>query len=60
MQGIQVWSLGGEDPVEKEMLFYSSILAWEIPLTEVSGGIPLGHKRVGHNLDTKTTEIAYD
>ena len=29
-----VWSLGGEDPLEKEMATYSSILAWEIPWTE--------------------------
>ena len=29
----QVWSLGGEDPLEKEMATHSSILAWEIPWT---------------------------
>ena len=29
-----VWSLGQEDPVEKEMATHSSILAWEIPQTE--------------------------
>ena len=27
-------SLGWEDPLEKEMVTQSSILAWEIPLTE--------------------------
>ena len=26
-----VWSLGGEDPLEKEMATHSSILAWRIP-----------------------------
>ena len=26
-----VWSLGREDPLEKEMATHSSILAWEIP-----------------------------
>ena len=26
-----VWSLGQEDPLEKEMATHSSILAWEIP-----------------------------
>ena len=26
----QVWSLGGEDFLEKEMATHSSILAWEI------------------------------
>ena len=34
-----VWSLGREDPMEKEMVTYSSILAWEIPWTEESGGL---------------------
>ena len=31
MQETWVWSLGGEDPLEKEMATYSSILAWRIP-----------------------------
>ena len=26
-----VWSMGQEDPLEKEMATHSSILAWEIP-----------------------------
>ena len=34
MQEMQVWSLGLEDPLEKEMATHSSILAWEIPWTE--------------------------
>ena len=29
-----VWSLGGEDPLEKEMATHSSIFAWEIAWTE--------------------------
>ena len=33
--GIQ--SLGGEDPLEKEMTTQSSILAWEIPWAEEPG-----------------------
>ena len=32
-------SLGREDPLEKEMATYSSILAWEIPWTEEPGGL---------------------
>ena len=32
--------LGQEDPLEKEMATHSSILAWEIPWTEESGGLP--------------------
>ena len=34
-----VRSVGREDPLEKEMTTHSSILAWEIPWTEESGGL---------------------
>ena len=34
-----VQSLGGEDPSEKEMATHSSILAWEIPWAEDTGGL---------------------
>ena len=37
MQRAQVQSLGQEDPLEKEMATYDSILAWEIPWTEEPG-----------------------
>ena len=33
-----VQSLGWEDPLEKEMAIYSSILAWRTPWTAVHGG----------------------
>ena len=50
LQEIQVRSLGGEDPLEKEMATHSSILAWEIPRTEESGGLQsMGSQRAGHN-----------
>ena len=39
MQEIQAQSLGGEDPLEKEMATYSSILAWEISWTKEPGGL---------------------
>ena len=39
MQETQVRSLGWEDPLKKEMATHSSILAWEIPWTEESGGL---------------------
>ena len=39
MQEMQVWFLGGEDSLEKEMTTHSSILAWEIPWTEEPGGL---------------------
>ena len=32
-------SLGREDPLEKEMATYSSILAWKIPWTAEPGGL---------------------
>ena len=35
----QVQSLGQEDSLEKEMATHSTILAWEIPWTEESGGL---------------------
>ena len=31
IQETWVWSLGQEDPLEKEMVTHTSILAWEIP-----------------------------
>ena len=37
MQETQVWSLGWEDPLEKEMAAHSSIPVWEIPWTEKPG-----------------------
>ena len=36
MRETQVQSLGLEDPLEKEMVTHSSILAWRIPWTEKS------------------------
>ena len=33
-QEMQAWSLGQEDPLEKEMATHSSIFAWRIPWTE--------------------------
>ena len=50
MQGTRVHSLGGEDPLEKGMATYSSILAWKIPWTEDPGGSQsMGSQRVGHD-----------
>ena len=34
-----VWSLGQEEPLEKEMITHSSILSWKIPWTEQPGGL---------------------
>jgi len=55
MQEAQVWSLGWEDPLEKETATQSSILAWKIPWTEDSGGVQsMGLQRVGHDWVTNT------
>ena len=39
VQETSVQSLGWEDPLEKEIAAYSSILAWRIPWTEDPGGL---------------------
>ena len=39
MQETQVLSLCREDPLEKEMVTHSSILAWKNPWTEKPGGL---------------------
>ena len=50
MQEIQVQSLGWEDPLKKEMVTHSSILAWEIPWTEKPGRLQsMGLQRVRLN-----------
>ena len=47
MQETWVPSLGGEDPLEKEMAAHSSIFAWEVPWTEEPGGLQsMGSQRV--------------
>ena len=46
----QVRSLGWEDPLEKEMVTHSSVLAWKIAQMEKPGGLPsMGSQRVGHD-----------
>ena len=54
MQETQVQSLGWEDPLEKKMATHSSILAWEIPWTEESGGLQfIASQGAGHDLMIK-------
>ena len=53
MRETRVRSLGQEDPLEKEMVTHSSILAWRIPWTEKPGGLQsTGSQRVGHDWAT--------
>ena len=53
MEETCVWSLGREDPLEKEMATYSSILAWKIPWAEEPEGLQsIGSQRVRHDWAT--------
>ena len=49
----RVWSLGQEDPLEKEMATHSSTLAWRIPWREEPGRLQsMESQRVGHDWAT--------
>ena len=57
---MQIWSLGQENPLEKEMgmATHSSILAWRIPWTEEPGGLQsVGSQRVRYDLATKQQQL---
>ena len=50
MRDTLVRSLGQEDPLEKEMVTHSNILAWRIPWTEEPGRLQsMGSQRVRHD-----------
>ena len=54
MQKTQVWSLGGEDALEKGMAAHSSIFAWRIPWTRIlQGYTPWGHTKSQIGLNNK-------
>ena len=56
----EMWiqSLHWENPLEKEMVTHSSILAWEIPWAEEPSRLQsMGSQRVEHNLVTKQQEL---
>ena len=56
MQKTPAQSLGQKDPLEKEIATHSSILAWEIPWTEETGGLrSIGLQKSLHDLVPKTT-----
>ena len=47
---MQVRFMGWEDPLEKGMVTYSSILAWKILLPEEPGGLQyIGLQKVKHD-----------
>ena len=56
MQEIQVRSLGWEDPLEKGMATYSSILAWRIPCTERN---LVGYSLWGHKESDTTEQLTF-
>ena len=50
VQETWVWSLGREDPLEKEMATHSSTFAWKIPWREGLGRLQsMGSQRVRHD-----------
>ena len=56
MQETQVWSMGQEDPLEKEIATHSSIIAWRITWTEKPCGLQsTGSQRVEHDRMTNTS-----
>ena len=58
MQEMWVWSLGQEDPLEKEMATHLNILAKKTPWTEEPGGLQsMGSQRVGHHWATEHIHI---
>ena len=44
----QIWSLGWDDPLEKEMVTHCSILAWRIPKTEKPSRLQSKHQEEGN------------
>ena len=56
-----VWSLGREDPLEKEMATHSSTLAWKILWMEHPGRLQsMGWQRVGHNWATSLGVVGWE
>ena len=60
IQETGVWSLGQEDPLEKEMATHSSILAWEVARTEETVQLQsVELQRVGHDWATKQQQVLH-
>ena len=54
-----VWSLGQEDPLEKELTAHSTILVWEAPWTEEPGGLQsmMSQKHKAHTQDENILQL---
>ena len=58
MRETWVRSLGREDPLEKEMATYSSMLAWRIPWVEEPGGLQfMGSQTVRHDFTFTLSQV---
>ena len=55
-QEMQIPSLVQKDPLEEETATHSSILAWEIPWTEETGGL----QSMGSQKSDRTTTVSTD
>ena len=61
MWEMQVWSLGQEDALEKEMATYSSIFAWKFPSTEGPVGLQsIASLRLRHDLVTELSCLSFE
>ena len=58
MQETWVWSLGQEDPLEKEMATHSSILAWRIPMGRGAWWAAVYGGRTESDMTEETTAAA--
>ena len=60
MQETPVQPMGQEDPLEKGMAAYSSVLAWEIPWTDEPGGLQsMGSQRVRYDCSDRTHSLDF-
>ena len=60
MQETRVWSLGQEDPLEKEMAIHSNSISWKMPWTEEPGRLQsMGSQRVGHDWATSLFTFSF-
>ena len=58
-QEMWIWPLSQEDLLEKEMATHFSILAWEIPWTEETGGLQSMGSQKTQTEHTHTWTILY-
>ena len=60
MQETGVWSLGQEDPLEKEVATHSSVLAWENPMDRnLASYSPWGRKESDTTEGTKQQQCGW-